>query len=138
MPSLREVMTKDPITLEPSTTIVEAAKAMRDSDVGNVLVVQGNSIRGVVTDRDIAVRAVAEGLDPNSTKIEQIVTGQVHTLTPDDEVGDAIKLMKDKAIRRVPIVENDKPVGIVSIGDLAERFDPSSGLADISKAPPNN
>ena len=131
-------MTKDPITLEPATPIVEAARAMRDSDVGNVLIVQGDSITGVVTDRDITVRAVADGLDPQGTKIEQIVTGEVHTLGPDDEVGDAIRLMKEKAIRRVPVVENGKAVGIVSIGDLAERFDPTSGLADISEAPPNN
>ncbi len=131
-------MTKDPITLEPSTPIVEAARAMRDADVGNVLVVQGDNITGVLTDRDITVRAVAEGLDPQSTNIERIVSGDVQTLSPDDEVGDAIKLMKEKAIRRVPVVENGKPVGIVSIGDLAERFDPNSGLADISEAPPNN
>lgn len=137
MPSIREVMTKDPITMPSSTSATEAARAMRDSDVGNILVYDNDQLTGILTDRDIAVRVVAEGQDPNNVNIGDIATKGVQTLSPDDEVGDAIKLMKDSAVRRVPIVEGNRPVGIVSLGDLAERFDPSSALGEISEAPPN-
>jgi CBS domain-containing protein len=137
--SIREVMTKDPVTLTKDSTIIEAARAMKKADAGPVLVTDdGDTLYGIVTDRDIVVRAVAEGQDPNSTKLSDIATRGLNTLSPDDSVEDAIRLMRDNDIRRIPIVEGDRPIGIVSIGDLAMERDEHSVLADISSEPPNN
>ena len=136
--SIREVMTKDPITIEESATVAEAAKAMRQADIGPTLITSNNKLRGIVTDRDIAVRVVAEGQDPTSVKAIDIATTNLQTVSPDAEAGDAVRLMKENNIRRVVVVENDQPVGIVSIGDLAIALDPNSVLADISSEPPNN
>ena len=136
--SIREIMTKDPITIEESSTVVEAAKAMQKADIGPTLITSNGSLRGIVTDRDIAVRVVAEGQDPNSVRAIDIATTDLATLSPDAEAGDAVRLMKENNIRRVVVVENDNPVGIVSIGDLAIALDQNSVLADISSEPPNN
>ena len=136
--SIREVMTKDPITIDESATVAEAAKAMKQADIGPTLITSNNKLRGIITDRDIAVRVVAEGQDPTSVKAIDIATTGLKTLSPDDEAGDAVRLMKENNIRRVVIVENDQPVGIVSIGDLAIALDQNSVLADISSEPPNN
>lgn len=137
--SIRDVMSTDPITLPASAAITDAAQAMRDSDIGDVIVLDDSqSVCGIVTDRDITVRAVAEGRDPSSTKLGDICTRDLQSLGSDASVGDAVRLMTEKAIRRLPIIEGGKPVGIVSIGDLATTHDPESGLADISSAPANN
>lgn len=136
--SIREVMTKDPITLDSGSTIVEAARAMRDSDVGNVIVLENGKICGIVTDRDIAVRAVAEGKDAQGTKLGDICSRDLTTISPDDSVEDATRIMREKAIRRLPVVENDQAVGIVSLGDLSEDGDAGRTLEGISEAPPNN
>ena len=135
--SIREVMTKDPLTLSDDATITEAAKAMRDEDIGDVIVLSGGQVAGIVTDRDIVIRAVADGHDLQSTPIGQISSRDLRTLSPDDTVEDAIRLVRDNAVRRLPVVEGNKPVGIVSLGDLAEEKDPRSALADISRAPAN-
>ncbi len=136
--SIREVMTENPQTLEATSSVAEAARVMRDSDVGNVIVLEGGSISGIITDRDIAVRVVAEGQDPQSTNVGDVASKDLSTLTPDDTVEDAIRLVREKAVRRIPIVEGDRPVGIVAIGDLAVERDTDSALADISAADPNN
>lgn len=137
--SIREVMTKDPITLDSGATIIEAARAMKDSDVGNVIVLDAGKICGIVTDRDITVRAVAEGRDAEGTKLGDICSRDVTTLSPDDTVDDALRLMREKAIRRLPVVENDQPVGIVALGDIAsDGGDTNRTLENISEAPANN
>ena len=136
--SIREVMTKDPITLTPDSSVVDAAKAMRDADVGPALIAVDGGLQGIVTDRDLAVRVVAEGRDPSSTKVSEIASTGLATLTPDDSVEDAIKIIREQKVRRIPIVENNRPVGIVAIGDLAVERDSDSALADISAADPNN
>jgi len=110
---------------------------MEAEDVGDVIVVDGEQICGLVTDRDIAIRAVAHGLDPATVPVTEICSIELTTVTPDTPVDDAIALMRAKAIRRLPVVENGAPVGIVSLGDLAVQRDPDSALADISAAPPN-
>ncbi|MGH2806026.1 MAG: CBS domain-containing protein [Actinomycetota bacterium] len=139
MPNIREVMTTHPTTFPASATVVEAAQAMKREEIGDVIVMdQADQICGVVTDRDIVVRTIAEDRDPTSTKLGEICSRDLTTLSPNDEVGDAVKLMKKNAVRRVPIVENGRPVGIVSLGDLAVTHDPNSGLAEISAAPSNN
>jgi CBS domain-containing protein len=138
MPNIREVMTTDPTTLAVSSSITEAARVMRDEDIGDVIVMDDGKLCGIVTDRDIVVRALADKRDPASTKLGDICSRDVTTLSPDDEVGDAVKLMTREALRRLPIVDDGRPVGIVSLGDLAVTHDPESGLADISSAPANN
>jgi CBS domain-containing protein len=132
-----EVMTSDPVTLTRDASIAEAARLMRDRGIGDVIVIDGDAAEGIVTDRDIVVRAVAEGSDPNGTRLGQVVSGDLMSVAPDDPVERAIQLMRDKAIRRLPVVEDGRPVGIVSIGDLAVQRDADSVLADISEEPPN-
>ncbi|MCA1830835.1 MAG: CBS domain-containing protein, partial [Actinobacteria bacterium] len=97
----------------------------------------GNEMCGIVTDRDIAVRAVATGGDPKSMKIGEICSSDIVTVTPQDDDKKAVRLMRERAVRRLPVVDGKKAVGVVSIGDLALEKDPSSALADISASPPN-
>jgi CBS domain-containing protein len=118
--------------------VFDAAQAMRDSKIGDVIVVTGGSVRGVLTDRDIVVRVVAEGRDPHDVKLGEVFSAGVVMVNPDDSVDSIVTLMREKAIRRVPVVEGSRPVGIVSIGDLASEKDNGSALADISSAPPNH
>ena len=135
---IRDVMTTNPETLPESTTVREAAEAMRANDIGDVVVVDDNGkLSGILTDRDIVVRVVAEGRDPRATRIGDIASRDLTAVSPEDPVDRAVQLMRDKAIRRLPAVDKGKPVGIVSIGDLALDRDPGSALADISAAPPN-
>jgi CBS domain-containing protein len=135
--SIRDVMTANPVSLSAASSVVEAARCMRDSHIGDVIVLENGRICGIVTDRDIVVRAVAEGRDPSTTKLANICSEELTTLSPTDNVDDAILLMREKAIRRLPVVEGGKPVGIVSIGDLATSRDPHSALGHISAARPN-
>jgi CBS domain-containing protein len=136
--SIRDVMTTDPVTLPGGAAVKDAAAEMDRHDIGDVIVLSdANEVSGIVTDRDITVRVVAAGLDPATTKLSDICTTDIHTLTPSDTVGEAIKLMQQKAIRRLPVVEAGRAVGIVSLGDLAVTNDPESVLADISAAPPD-
>ena len=136
--SIIEVMTPNPVSLPAASPLQEAARCMKERDIGDVIVLDNGTVCGVVTDRDIVVRAVAENRDPATTKMGDICSRDLATLTPADSVEDAIELMRERAIRRVPIIDNGAPVGIVSIGDLAVDRDPQSALADISSAAPND
>ncbi len=136
--TIGDVMTRDPITMDAEATAADAARAMRDSGVGDVIVTDDGRIRGIVTDRDIAVQAVAEGRNPSEVHLGEIASTDVATVSPDDPVDRAVRIMREKAVRRVPVVEDGKPVGVVSIGDLAIEQDSTSALADISAAPANN
>ena len=137
--SIREVLTKDPVVLSETTTVTQAARAMRDADIGDVIVVAegDDQIQGILTDRDIAIRVVADGADPDNVTLDQISTRSIATLTVDASVEDAIRLMKERDIRRIPILDGGRPVGIVSLGDLAVARDTDSLLADISAAEPD-
>jgi CBS domain-containing protein len=135
--TIRDVMTGDPKTVDASATVQDAAQLMDSENIGNVLVVENGEVQGIVTDRDIAVRVVAKGNGPDASVREACSTG-VETLSPDDSVDDAIKTMEQGDVRRLPVVEDGKPVGIVSLGDLAMDKDSDSALADISSASPNN
>ena len=135
---LREVMTPNPVTLPVKATVIDAARQMKNEDIGDVVILDGDRACGIVTDRDLVVRAVAEGLDPNSTSLSDICTKDLVSLSPDDTVAAAVELMRDKAIRRLVVLEGNSPVGVVSIGDLAIESDGESALADISAAEPNN
>jgi CBS domain-containing protein len=135
--TVRDVMTSDPRSVEASATVEEAAQIMDKEDVGSVLVAENGEVQGIVTDRDIAVRVVAKGNGADAS-VREAATTDVETLSPDDSVEDAIKKMEQADVRRLPVVEDGKPVGIVSLGDLAKARDQDSALADISSAPPNN
>lgn len=137
MPTVREVMTTDPVALDASEPVDEAARRMKAEDIGDVIVLQDGQICGVVTDRDIVVRVLAEGRDPNQTQLGEVCSREVASVSPDDDLTAAGDLMRDRAVRRVPVVENGRPVGIVSIGDLAIERDPDSALSHISAAPPS-
>src|SRR3712207_1006784 len=129
---IRDVMTKSPTTVEVSATAHDAADVMRREDVGAVLVTSGGTLQGILTDRDIVVRAVADGRDPDEVAVSDIFTPQPATLSPDDAVEEAIRDMRSKGIRRLPVVEGGRPVGILSLGDLAVERDTDSALAEIS------
>jgi CBS domain-containing protein len=135
--SVADVMTTNPIVLDSDAPLAEAARAMRDSDIGDVIVLEEGAVCGIATDRDIVVRAIAAGKDPATTPIGDVCSKDVTTLAPESPVDDAVQLMRDRAVRRLPVVDGDRPVGVVSLGDLAAKLDPQSALADISKAPPN-
>ncbi len=135
--AVRDVMTGTPVSIQARATITEAARHMRDEDIGNVLVMKDGTLCGIVTDRDITVRATAEGLDPNKMKIGDICSQELVTIEADHPISEAVNVMRSKALRRLPVVDHGKPVGIVSIGDLAVERDPKSVLASISTAEPN-
>jgi len=135
--SMRDVMTTQPVALPATSSVVDAARAMRDSDIGNVIVLENGQICGIVTDRDIAIRGVAEGRNISSLTLGDICSRQLTTLSPTDSIDDAVLLMREKALRRLLVVEDGKPVGIVSLGDLAVTQDPHSALGNISSAPAN-
>lgn len=133
-----EIMSDDIVSVGLADTVRTAAEAMRDHDVGDVLVTESHVVRGVVTDRDIAVRVVGAGLDPSNTTVREIKSGQLVSVRPDTPVTDAAELMREHAIRRLPVLDNHGgAVGMVTIGDIAESRDPQSALSDISSAPPN-
>jgi CBS domain-containing protein len=135
---IRDVMTQNPQTLPASATAREAAETMRANDIGDVIAIDDKGgVVGIVTDRDVVVRVVAEGRDPRATQIEDIASRELTVVSPDDPVERAVELMRERAVRRLPVVKRGKIVGIVSIGDLAVERDSGSALADISAAPPN-
>jgi CBS domain-containing protein len=135
---VREVMSASPETVDVGTTIREAAEKMRVADIGNVIVTENGQVKGIVTDRDIAVRAVSEGRDPAATKVREIMTASPVTVAPNSSVKEAIDLMHQHDIRRLPVVDGGQPVGVVAIGDVSMSPRAQPLLADISTAPPNN
>lgn len=140
MQTIQELMTPDPVTLPATARIADAAATMAREDIGEVLVVDesSGSLCGMVTDRDIVVRAVAKELDATATPLADIATRDVVSVTLDDRPQDAVSLMRSHSVRRIPVTEDGKVVGVVSIGDLALDLDPDSALADISGAPAND
>ena len=122
MPQVRELMTKDPRTVQPTASIVDAARLMRDEDTGIVPIAEGDGrLVGVVTDRDIAIRVIAEGKDPTSTKVTELTSQNVVTIDPQQDLDEALRLMAQHQVRRLPVVEEDgKLIGIVAQADIAE------------------
>lgn len=136
---ISDVMTSNPVVLTTDVTLQAAAQAMRDHDIGDVLVTEPDgSLCGIVTDRDIVVRGIAEGVDPGFATLDDICSHTVVTVSPNDPVAAAVKAMEQHAIRRLPVVDDGALVGIVTIGDLAVERDPESALGEISAAAPNN
>lgn len=134
--TVRDVMTTEPVTVDAGTPLADAARLMKEHDIGSLIVTEQGKVTGIVTDRDITVRGVAEGADPQTTRVADVCSQELTTLSPDDSIEDAIQAMRDQDVRRLPVVENDEAVGVLSLGDLAVDRDPDSVLADISAAPP--
>src|SRR4051794_4641493 len=116
---VRELMATDLATLSPDTPVRQAAQAMREKDVGNVLVVEDGQLRGIVTDRDIVVRGVADFDDLSVCTLGDVCSDQLLTASPGDAADAAITRMREAAVRRIPVVEDGRPVGVLSLGDAA-------------------
>ncbi|MBD0329921.1 MAG: CBS domain-containing protein [Thermoleophilia bacterium] len=117
---IRDVMTPDPTAIEPSTPLVEAARLMRDQDVGPLPIVEGERVVGMLTDRDIVVRAIAEGRDPQSVTAHEVASKQLVTIDPEQPLDEAARLMAQHQVRRLPVCEEDgRLVGIVAQADVA-------------------
>jgi CBS domain-containing protein len=137
---VQDVMSPATVAVEPMTTVTRAARLMREENVGDVLVTYDCDLFGLLTDRDIVLRSVADGRDPDATTVGSVCTPPpVVTLAPEDSTEHAVDLMRRHAVRRLPVVEHGGvPVGVVSLGDLAGTEDPHSALADISRAAPGH
>jgi CBS domain-containing protein len=136
--TVRDVMTADPVCLPPTATLVDAAQHMSKRGIGDVFVADDGRLTGILTDRDIVVRAIASGRDPSSTPVMDAASSPAATLQPTDAVEDAVRKMREHNVRRLPVLEADRVVGVVSLGDLAADRDPDSVLGEISRARPNN
>jgi CBS domain-containing protein len=123
MGSIRDLMTSGPTTCETSDTVIDVARAMRDEDVGPVPIVDGGQLVGIVTDRDIVLRVVAEGRDANTTTVGEIVSSDLVTVEPDTTLDEALQLMAQNQVRRLPVVEGGQLVGIVAQADIARAAD---------------
>jgi CBS domain-containing protein len=118
--NVSEIMTTNVATAEPDSTLEEIATMMKDENVGAIPVVDGDELVGIVTDRDIVVRCIAEGKDPSECEVEEIVSEDLETVSPDDDVRRAAEIMQRKQIRRLPVCDEDgKLVGMLSLGDIA-------------------
>jgi CBS domain-containing protein len=118
--SIRDVMTSDPRTVDARSTVVEAARLMRDEDAGFAPIVEDGRLIGAITDRDIAIRVVAEGKDAQSTTVSDVMSGNLVTIDPQQELDEALRLMARHQVRRLPVVEEDgRLVGVVAQADVA-------------------
>lgn len=137
MKKCRDVMTKDLVTATPEDTITEVAQLMKNEDIGPVLVVENNDSKtlvGIITDRDIALKVIAEGKDPKMTRVGEVMSKKLVTCRPDDNVDVAIDAMAHYQLRRIPVVEdNMKLVGIISQADVATRVDKPEKTAEVVK-----
>ncbi|MEV0314117.1 CBS domain-containing protein [Nonomuraea fuscirosea] len=134
--TVADVMTSHPATVEADQPVSVAASLMRDHDTGALIVNDKGRMKGIVTDRDITVRVVADERGPD-TPVREACSASVEAIGPDTSIEQAVRLMRTHAVRRLPVVEDGRAVGVVSLGDLAVERDPSSALADISAAEGN-
>jgi CBS domain-containing protein len=134
---VHEIMTAHARSVSPDTTLVEAAGLMRELDVGALPVCEGDDLTGMVTDRDLVVRGVADGVDPTTARVSDVMSGAVEAITADEEVENAVRIMEQRQIRRLPVLDNAKRlVGIVSLGDIATSSNPAfsgTALRDVSE-----
>ena len=122
--SITELMTANPSTIDANKPVADAAKMMRDEDVGLAPIVEGDRLVGTVTDRDIAIRVVAEGKDPQTTPVREIASTNLVTIDPQQDLDEALRLMATHQVRRLPVVEEDgRLVGVVAQADIAREAD---------------
>lgn len=119
---VNEIITHDPEVIRPETALIEAAQKMKSLDIGMLPVCDGDRLVGVITDRDITVRGVAQGYDPKTARVQEVMTPEVIYCFDDEDVKEAAEKMEEKQVRRLPVLNREKRlVGIVSLGDLAVR-----------------
>jgi CBS domain-containing protein len=123
MTQVRDVMTSNPESCSSDSSVADAAKAMAKQDVGPIPVVDGERLVGLLTDRDIVVRVVAEGRDPQSTTVREVASSDLTTVSPDEDLDRALQLLAERQVRRLPVVEGEKLVGIVAQADIARHGD---------------
>jgi CBS domain-containing protein len=135
--TVRELMTSNPCSIDADKPVAYAAKMMRDEDVGLAPIVEGQKLIGTLTDRDIAIRVVAEGRDPESTTVREVATKNVVTIDPEQDLDEALRLMAKNQVRRLPVVEEDgRLTGVVAQADIAQHAtDQQTGevVEEISK-----
>jgi CBS domain-containing protein len=135
--TVRDLMTSNPHIVGADDSIADAARAMRDGDIGAVIVHDGDRVRGILTDRDIVIRAVADGRAPDEVTAGEIASAELAAIAPDADPLEAVRLMEARAVRRLLVVDGETAVGIITMGDLAVARDPDSALAQVSAAPAN-
>ena len=140
---VRDFMTPNPASVSEKDSVRQVAQIMAREDTGVVPVVDGKKVIGMITDRDIVVRLIAEGKDPASARVKEAMSRQIRSVKEDTPVNDVLQLMSSAQVRRVPVVNtNNELVGIVSIGDIAmdtkETVKVGRTMEEISEAPPNN
>jgi CBS domain-containing protein len=116
--TVQDAMTADPVTISRTNSVVDAARLMESADVGSVPVVDGGTPVGILTDRDIAIRVVAQGKDPSSTQVGEIATDQPYFVEPDQDLDEALELMAYRKVRRLPVVEDGQLVGMLAQADV--------------------
>jgi CBS domain-containing protein len=122
--SIRDLMTENPCSIDADKSVAYAAKMMRDEDVGLAPIVEGDKLIGTLTDRDIAVRVVAEGKDPEQTTVREVASTNIVTIDPQQDLDEALRLMAKHQVRRLPVVEEDgKLVGVLAQADVAREGD---------------
>ena len=117
--SVRDAMTGDPRSIGATASVVEAARLMREQHIGSLPITEGEKLVGMITDRDITTRVVAEAADPKVTSVGDVYSRDLVSVEPDNDLQDALQLMARHQVRRLPVVENDKLVGIVAQADIA-------------------
>ena len=121
---IRDVMTSKVCSIDADKPVAYAAKMMRDEDVGLAPIVEGERLVGTLTDRDIAIRIVAEGRDPASTRVSEVASTNLVTIDPEQDLDEALRLMAEHQVRRIPVVEEDgRLVGVVAQADVARQAD---------------
>ena len=138
MRKVRDVMSAPPVCMPPGESVSAAALAMKRHGIGTVLVLTDGRLTGILTDRDITVRVLAENRDPATTRIGDICSSELVVLDSDDDLAHAARLVRDRAVRRIPVLRNGTPVGVVSSGDLALEKDARAVLSGVSSAPPDS
>jgi CBS domain-containing protein len=136
--TIRDVMSPQPRVVNAAATVREATQVMHREDIGDVLVLKADRTCGILTDRDIVVRVLAAGKDPARTRVGEVCSREVTTVAPEDSVGQGVRVMREKAIRRLAFVERGEIVGMLTIEDIAVARDSRTALANISAAPPNH
>lgn len=135
---VHEVMTRAPVTVSGQSNLTDAARMMRDRDIGDLFVMDDAELRGMLTDRDIVVRAAADGRDLNRTKVDEVCSRDIVDISPNDDADQAVMMMRARSVRRVPVMDGGKLVGVVSLSDMSVERDNRSALADISTSQPNH
>ncbi len=129
----REIMTENPEFVEGSTTVLEAARRMKELNIGALPVCEGEHLRGMITDRDIAVKVVAEGQDPSAVKVIDLTQGEAVTIGADDSIEETLRTMKEYQVRRLPVIDGTKMVGVIAQADVARAL-PEDRVGELVEA----